>query len=321
MTADALPTGPGDSGVGRTAEHWGQMAQVAANERRDVSWLDSKLVQRLYIHPTIGGDPDRNWLAYFKRRHLPETVPRGLTIGCGDGGLERHGAALGLCGHYDAFDVSPGAIEIAQAAAAKAGIDIVTYAVRDLNHAEFERERYDVAFSSMALHHIENLEHLFEQVRAALKPGGLFVFSEFVGPDRFQWTRRQLIAINLVLTLLPPRLRRSLTDGRIKRAVRRPTVEAMIQTDPSEAVRSSAILPLAERYFRIIERIDYGGTILHMLLHDIIGNFRAENRRDLAALRAIFALERWLLDRKILSSDFTMVVACRPERGPGHAGS
>ena len=95
----------------------------------------------------------------------------------------------------------------------------------------------------------------------------------------------------------------------------------MIRIDPSEAVRSSAILPLAERYFRFIERIDYGGTILHMLLHDIIGNFRAENRRDLAALRAIFALERWLLDRKILSSDFMMVVACRPERGPGHAGS
>jgi SAM-dependent methyltransferase len=311
MTGDVSRVAPPDPAVARAAEHWGQMAQVSADERRDVSWLDSKLVQRLYLHPQIGGDPDRNWLDHFKRRHLPRTVSRGLTIGCGDGGLERHGTALGLCEHFDAFDVSPGAIEVARAAAAKAGLTTVTYAVQDLNHAAFEPDRYDVAFASMALHHIERLEHLFEQVRAALKPGGLFVFNEYVGPDRFQWARRQLIAINLILVLLPTRLRRSLTDGQIKKPVRRPTVEAMIQIDPSEAVRSSAILPLVEGYFHTIERIDYGGTILHMLLQDIIGNFRAGHRGDLAVLRTIFALERWLLLSKFLSSDFTMVVARR----------
>lgn len=311
MSDDPPLTAPPDAGVCRTAEHWGQMARVAADDRRDVSWLDSKLVQRLYLHPTIGGDPGRNWLEYFKRRHLPETVARGLTIGCGDGGLERHGAVLRLCEHYDAFDVSPGAIEIAQAAAAKAGLANVTYAVQDLNDAAFERDRYDVAFASMALHHIENLEHLFEQVREALKPGGLLVFNEYVGPDRFQWTRRQLMAINLVLVLLPARLRRRIPDGQIKPVVRRPTVEGMIQADPSEAVRSSAILPLVERHFEIVERIDYGGAILHMLLQDIVGNFRPDDWRDVAVLRAICGLERWLIRRRWLASDFTMVVARR----------
>ena len=287
------------------------MAKVSADERRDVSWLDSRLVQRLYLHPTIGGDPNRNWLEHVKRRHLPQTVPRGLTIGCGDGGLERHGAVLRLCEHYDAFDVSPGAIDIARAAAAKAGLTTVTYAVQDLNHAAFERDRYDVAFASMALHHIERLEHLFEQVHAALKPGGLLVFNEYVGPDRFQWTRRQLAAINLVLVLLPPRLRRRITDGRIKPLVRRPTVEGMIQADPSEAVRSSAILPLTERHFRVVERIDYGGTILQMLLQDIVGNFHGDDPRDVGVLRAIFAFERWLIRVGLLTSDFALVVARR----------
>ena len=47
------------------------MARVSAEERRDVSWLDSRLVQRLYLNPAIGGDADRNWLEYVKRRHLP----------------------------------------------------------------------------------------------------------------------------------------------------------------------------------------------------------------------------------------------------------
>ena len=287
------------------------MAHVSVDDRRDVSWLDSKLVQRRYLHPAIGGDPEANWLEYFKRRYLPHTVARGLTVGSGDGGLERHGAALGLCEHYDAFDVSPGAIEVARAAAARAGIPNVTYAVQDLNHAAFEPARYDVAFSSMALHHIENLEHLFGEVRAALRPGGLFVFNEYVGPDRFQWTGRQLFAINAILVLLPPRLRRGISDGRIKPLVRRPTVEAMIRNMPSEAARSSAILPLTGRSFRIVERIDYGGTILHLLLHDIVGNFRADRRGDMAVLSTIFAIERWLLRRKVLRSDFALVVARR----------
>jgi SAM-dependent methyltransferase len=218
---------------------------------------------------------------------------------------------MGLCEQYDAFDVSAGALEIAKDAAARAGLKNVTYAQQDLNHAVFERGGYDVVFASMAVHHIENLENLFDQVRAALKPGGLFVFNEYIGPNRFQWSRRQLIAINLVLSVLPRRLRTRLTDGQIKPWVRRPTVDSVVAVDPSEAVRSSAILPLAERYFQIVERIDYGGTILHMLLQDIVGNFRSENPRDVTALRAIFEIERQCLRWRILPSDFAIVVASR----------
>ena len=293
----------------RVAAHWGEQAKVSIDERKETGWLASPLVERLYIHPTISGNPDENWLIYFKKRHLPTVVPRGLNIGCGEGGLERHGAVLQLCEQYDAFDVSPGAIEMAKEAAEKSGITNVTYEVRDLNYLTLEENRYDVAFASMSLHHVENLENLFEQVRKSLKPGRLFVLNEYVGPDRFQWTPLQLIIINFLLQLLPPRLRRNLRHGRIKKIVRRPTIEEMIQIDPSEAVRSSAIVPLVGRHFRIIERIDYGGTILHMLLQDIMGNFSKERAMDLMILRTLFRLERLLIKLRILPSDFTLIVA------------
>lgn len=287
------------------------MAKIAAEERSGVGWLDSGLVQRLYINPTIAGNPDENWLAYVKRRHLPKPVSRGLTLGCGNGGLERHGASLHLCEHHDAIDMSPGAIEIAKAAAVECGLTNVTYDVQDLDECVLARERYDVVFSSMAIHHVENLERLFGQVRASLRPGGLFVFNEYVGPDRFQWTRRQLIVVNVVLRLLPQRLRRSLRDGQIKTIVLRPTREAMRQLDPSEAIRSSAILRLVASYFQIVERVDYGGAILHMALQDIVGNFRAESRRDVRILRLLCGLERSLLRLRVLRSDFAVVVARR----------
>jgi GT2 family glycosyltransferase/glycosyltransferase involved in cell wall biosynthesis/SAM-dependent methyltransferase len=295
----------------KTAAYWGEQAKVSIDEKKETHWLESLLVQELYIYPTTSGRPDENWLAYVKRRYFPKMVSRGLDIGCGQGGLERHGSVLQLCDHYDAYDVSPEVIYLAKEAAAEFGLTNVTYEVRDLNHLTLEKDRYDAAFSSMAIHHIENLENLFDQVHQSLKPGGLFVFNEYVGPDRFQWTPLQLMIVNLLLQLLPLRLRRNVKDGTIKRGVPRPDPEAMKQIDPSEAVRSSAIVPLVGKYFRIIERIDYGGTIINTLLQDIVGNFREDSLRDLRLLRGLFWLEGSLLNLRILPSDFTVIVARR----------
>jgi len=295
----------------RTAAYWGEHAKVSTDEMKATHWLESPLVQERYIHPTTSGRPDENWLAYVKRQYFPKMVSRGLDIGCGQGGLERHGSVLQICDHYDAYDVSPEVINLAKEAAAEFGLTNVTYEVRDLNHLTLERDRYDVAFSSMAIHHIENLEYLFDQVHQSLKPGGLFVFNEYVGPDRFQWTPLQLIIVNLLLHLLPLRLRRNVKGGTVKKGVSRPDPEEMKRIDPSEAVRSSAIVPLVGKYFRIIERIDYGGTIINTLLQDIIGNFREDRPLDLCILRLLFELERLLLKSKVLPSDFTLIVARR----------
>jgi len=295
----------------KTAAYWGEQAKVSIDEKKETHWLESLLVQELYIYPTTSGRPDENWLAYVKRRYFPKMISRGLDIGCGQGGLERHGSVLQLCDHYDAYDVSPEVINQAKEAAAEFGLTNVTYEVRDLNHLTLEKDRYDAAFSSMAIHHIENLENLFYQVHRSLKPGGLFVFNEYIGPDRFQWTPLQLIVVNLLLQLLPLRLRRNVKDGTTKRGIPRPDPEAMKQIDPSEAVRSSAIVPLVGEYFRIIERIDYGGTIINTLLQDIIGNFRKDRLLDLRILRILFQLERLLVKSKVLSSDFTLIVAGR----------
>lgn len=53
------------------------------------------------------------------------------------------------------------------------------------------------------LHHITNLEHLLEQVRIALCPGGLFVVLEYVGPSRFQWSDKVDYLMNRMLAALP----------------------------------------------------------------------------------------------------------------------
>jgi hypothetical protein len=83
----------------------------------------------------------------------------------------------------------------------------------------------------------------------------------------------------------------------------------MIAIDPSEAIRSAELVPLVDSHFEIIERIDFGGTILQLLLQDIAGNFAPENARDVAVLDLLWMLEDRLISAGQLPSDFTLLVA------------
>jgi ubiquinone/menaquinone biosynthesis C-methylase UbiE len=53
----------------------------------------------------------------------------------------------------------------------------VAYTRADLEQLELPPESFDLVYSSLAFHYIENLDGLFAQVHRALVPGGSLVFS------------------------------------------------------------------------------------------------------------------------------------------------
>jgi hypothetical protein len=92
------------------------------------------------------------------------------------------------------------------------------------------------------------------------------VLNEYIGPARFQWTARQLEAVNALRELLPPRYRVRWQDRGLKRRVHRPSRLSMMLYDPSEAVESDRIVPSLDKFFAVVERRDYGGTFsIHSL--------------------------------------------------------
>lgn len=121
-------------------------------------------------------------------------------------------------------------------------------------------------------------------MRRALQPGGVFHLNEFVGPDRFQWTDAQLDHLNAFCEALPERYRR-LASGQVRPPVIRPTIEQMIAADPSEAIRSSAIIETVRRHFRVMELRELGGALLHIGLSGIIHNFHPYVAEDNARSR------------------------------------
>ena len=282
----------------------------------EVNWLRSPLLQRLYINPQISGHPERNWLVWLQERFFPQPAGRGLSLGCGTGKLERRIVEMNLCRQLEACDLSPQAIVQARAEAERAGLaGRLHFFVADLNALELPPVRYDLILFPMSLHHVRNLEGLFARVRQALRPGGLVALNEYIGPAQFQWTEKQLRYANETLKSLPPRYRRN-RDPRLwrrlleptRRRVRRRPRWRLAAEDPSESVRSAEILPLLEREFEIVERKDYGGTLLQLVLDSIAGNFQ-DTEEDQRVLLDLCAAERKLIEQGGLTSDFTVIVA------------
>ena len=296
---------------------WGEKATAEDLERRKfVNWMVYPYLDKHYINKKISGNPEINWVDYVKSKYLSHPLHLGLNLGCGDGGLERHALGIEVCEKFEAFDVAEGAIDIARAEAVNLGIAArVNYEVKDIDSICLEENKYDIAFASMSAHHMRGLEHVFREVKKALKPSGLFVLNEFIGPSQFQWTDQQLAIMNDLLQILPAKYRTHISSpGQLKEKINKLSVAEMNCNDPSEAIRSAEIIPLLPRYFDILEKIDYGGTILHMLLHDIVGNFDPDNEQDLAILKLLTYFEESLIRSNVLPSDFALIVAQKRPR-------
>jgi len=285
-------------------------------EKNGWYWMKHPMVVSR-LNTRISGNPAID--AYMHLRHLLEDlgrqlpVKRAISLGCGYGALERKLVSIDIAERIDAYDLVEDAIREARRLAADQGIDKIRYHVFDLEDPELladSKGSIDIIFAHQSVHHIEDLEGLFRRVHRALRPGGIFHLHEFVGPDRFQWTDDQLREINSFVEMLP-RKYRLLPSGKERPVLQKPTITEMLSSDPSEAVRSSTILPAVKRYFRIIEQREIGGSLLHLGLGDIAQNFRMDEAEDRAHLERFFAREDQLMERGVIGSDFVVVTAIK----------
>ncbi len=295
---------------------WSEQAGSWAG--KGLHWLEHAAVQKR-INTMVSGSTDLDRFQYFIHKYFPgkKPVQRVLTLGCGIGELERGLAQIGFASEYEAVDIAEGAISKAIQAAKEQNFAQIKYRVGDLNRLVLQADHYDVIFGVSSIHHVFSLESLFQEVRVGLKPGGYFFLDEYIGASQYQWPDEQVDAINRTLELLPAELRRSITRrAELKSSVARPTIEAMNEGDPSEAIRSAEIVPLLKKYFELLELRGYGGGLLQMLLDDITGNFREGDPSAEAWLLRLFEIEDELTTTGRLRHDFAVLIARKPTRKP-----
>jgi SAM-dependent methyltransferase len=120
----------------------------------------------------FGLDGAPEWPAV--RAQLPDlTGKRVLDLGCGFGWFARWARAQGAA-HVLGLDLSENMISRARRDTHDAGVE---YRITDLERGEFPRSSFDLAYSSLAFHYIEDFERLVRNVHGALRPGGRLVFT------------------------------------------------------------------------------------------------------------------------------------------------
>jgi 2-polyprenyl-3-methyl-5-hydroxy-6-metoxy-1,4-benzoquinol methylase len=237
---------------------------------------------------------------YFSGREDLEAI----SLGCGAGSREKRWAETGKFKRIEGYDLSKPRIESAQTMAETAGLSgILDFSVADVFSSEITRT-FDVVIVEGSLHHFSPLEQILERIQKLMREDAYLLVNEFVGPTGFQWRDRQLLAINQLLADMPERLKIKWDGRSIKKRVGRPSKLCIRYGDPSEAIDSERIVPLLKSMFDPLDVRPYGGTILHMLFHEIAHNFCSDDPETKQWLQACFDTEDSLISAGELTSDF-----------------
>lgn len=292
----------------RVAQAWSHTNDVPKN------WWDIPEVEKRWNY-LITGESETEPYAYVAAKYFSgRDKLNAISLGCGGGGRELKWVATGKIRHIDAYDVSQERIVHANAQAAKAGLaDRVNYRVADVFDLEIQSESYDAILLEGALHHFSPLQDILQSINRWMKSDGYVIVNEYVGPSRFQWTKRQLEIVNGILSIMPVEYRTMLPNGKVKAKVYRPGWLSMYLNDPSEAAESSLILPVLNKMFDVVELREYGGMILPLLFKNIAHNFIARDEATLRILKLLFAIEDELMRCKEIQSHYIYAI-CRKRR-------
>ena len=165
----------------------------------------------------ISGDENIDYNQYVLKKYLSKKDNlKALSFGCGAGQRELKWAETGKFKKIDAFDLSEKRIKYAREQAKKVGLQNITnFETDDVYNIPIREDYYDVVLGEQSLHHFSPLRKIFLIINKFLKADGLFVVNEFVGPNRFQWTDRQIEVTNALLTILPKKYKLKYNNNHI----------------------------------------------------------------------------------------------------------
>ena len=290
---------PGNTkAIEKVAKRWGD----PKSEPPGTQWVGLPGVAE-NINRRATGDPNIDWINHSGSLLARFKKPiKALSLGCGFGAIERVLRRRNYCQFIHGVDVAEGAIESARRQAAAEGLSGLTYEVADLNKATFPEDTYDVVYAHACLHHVFHLEHLFDQIKRTLRRGGLFVVQEYIGPSQMQFPQKHLHLADMFLKAIPERYRRLRTRAGTKQQAPRLPLDTMNESDPSEAIRATEIVPLIASRFEVKHFCYLAGSLLLLIFNEIAGNFDAYDGAIMPLVTALIALDNFLVDNKVLPS-------------------
>jgi SAM-dependent methyltransferase len=230
------------------------------------------------VNECVTGDPNVWPIDALAPRFGP--LAHVITLGCGDGVLDRQLRERRICESLTGIDISQASLAIARRHAEEQGLTNFEYVRGDLDRLVLEKNSCDAVVFHQSLHHVADLEGCLDTVRNALRPGGLVYLDEYIGPSQSEWNRDLLRDADEVYRELPDGVRR-------RRRLQLP----VDGKDPSEAIRSSEIVREVTSRFEIELRRDYGGTYLSVI-YPHLDFSRSDDRERVDILARLIRSER-----------------------------
>jgi ubiquinone/menaquinone biosynthesis C-methylase UbiE len=293
-----------DPDPARAAAYWEDRHKIKEQDAHE-NFLTHPLVQAYISLRAFGNLTGHLDVVIAEIRSRTNVGARILSMGCGTAEKEMAIAAALPDRKFAAFDVAPDTIARAREQAGRRGLGNLELTVGDFNTMTLDPRSFDIVTMLGALHHVEALEHFWEQCRRALRPRGAVLAQEYVGPNRLQWTDRQIAAANDALRRIVPAVHQ-VHHSRVERT----PIAQMLAADPSEAVRSSEILPTCKAGgFVVSGYASAGCALLQPVLMYQVHTFDPRNWEHNLVLATLFCEEDRLMREGVLGDDFAMFVA------------
>jgi SAM-dependent methyltransferase len=188
--------------------------------------------------------------------------PRIISIGSGNCDAEIRIAesvrATGLANfEFECLDLTPQMLERGRELARSAGLEAqFTFTRADFNTWRPNRT-YDVLMANQSLHHVLNLEHLFDAISEAIGRDGVFVTSDMIGRNGHQRWPEALAILQEFWQELPESYRYNLQLRRQEHAF----MNWDCAVEGFEGIRAQDILPLLTERFGFTFFLAFGNVI------------------------------------------------------------
>lgn len=259
-------------------------------------WLENQIIHDHYQNMATSGK-DVHWINYVAQEFIKDKS-RVLSMGCGEGALERHLTLVTNFLHVDALDLNEQRLKVAKESAYDVKSSVINYLRYDFIEYinSYDGHKYDAIIFNMSLHHSSDPFALLKACKHVIKDDGIIILNEYVGPSRLQvpiFTRK------LVEHFIKSKKNDNNFD--VLKKYLYPTIDEVISADPTEAIVPEIIPASIDQLFEIA----YSQPIATGFLPNV-----AEYFDFLSPSTAEFLcyLDRLYLDMSFLDADYILYV-------------
>jgi SAM-dependent methyltransferase len=229
-----------------------------------------------------------------------------LSLGSGPCGTEINLAQRFTASYrFDCTDINPELLAKGKQKAESLGLHF-RFICQDANFLVLPKHSYDIVFAHAALHHFVALEHIFKQVKRALKAGGEFILYEVIPRNgMLMWPETNHV-VQRLWKLLPDRLKYEHPGNPPEFRAERPDRDTSVHG--FECIRSQEIYPLLKKIFRT--RIEVPGFAFarRFVDNDFGPNYDLSRPEDRALIDLILELDQLYLERGLLKPESIFMV-------------